>query len=167
MRDKYSIPPPLSPFVRLAASRLGRAENSKSFSLKSLPPCIRLRQPSKARETTRVFAMRDADFRQPCHALVPHAFTLEAAEQWALRKASCLAVDRFRLTSFWHVDYFRQHVPGEIKRRYTMRLAQAEDYGVAFGDPPPLRDTDRALVGEDSRETSRLDSIRMTSLGRP
>ncbi len=112
--------------------------------------------------------MRDADFRQPCHALVPHAFTLEAAEQWALRKASCLAVDRFRLTSFWHVDYFRQHVPGEIKRRYTMRLAQAEDYGVAFGDPPPLRDTDRALVGEDSREILKArqyqDDIARTAL---
>jgi hypothetical protein len=96
--------------------------------------------------------MRGSTFRQPRHALVPRAFTLEAAEQWALERASGVAADRFRLTSFWHVDYFRYEVPGEIKRRYTMRLAQAENYGVAFGLPSPLRNVDRALLGEDSRE---------------
>jgi hypothetical protein len=83
---------------------------------------------------------------------VPHAYTLEAAEQWALERASRLAADRFRLTSFWHVDFFRQAVLGEIKRRYTIRLAQAENYGVASGFSSPLRDTDRSLLGEDSRE---------------
>jgi hypothetical protein len=96
--------------------------------------------------------MRDATFRQPCHALVPHAFTLEAAEQWALERASRLAADRFRITSIWHVDCFLQQVPGEIKRRYTRRIAQAENYGTAVGFPSPLQDTHRALVGEDSRE---------------
>jgi hypothetical protein len=93
-----------------------------------------------------------ATFRQPRDALVPRAFTLEAAEQWALRQAAELPAERFRLTSFWHIDYFRHQVPGEIKRRYTMRLAQADNYGVAFGLVSPLRDTDHALLGEDSRE---------------
>src|SRR6476660_836504 len=103
--------------------------------------------------------MWDATFRQPCDALVPHAFTLEAAEQWALERASRVSADRFRLTSFWHVDYFRQEAPGEIKRRYTMRLAQAENYGLAFGLPSPLRDADRALVGQDSREILKAQQL--------
>ncbi|HEY1362568.1 MAG TPA: DUF364 domain-containing protein, partial [Xanthobacteraceae bacterium] len=98
------------------------------------------------------FEMRDTTFQQPCHALVPHAFSLEAAEQWALERASRLAADRFRITSFWHIDCFQQQVPGEIKRRYIRRVAQAENYGIAVGLPSPFRDTHRALVGEDSRE---------------
>jgi hypothetical protein len=91
------------------------------------------------------------EFRQPGHALKPHAFTLEALEQWALEKTSQLSADRFRLTSFWYLDYIRQDVPGERKTRYTLRLAQAENYGTAFGSVSPLRDTDHALVGDDSR----------------
>jgi hypothetical protein len=91
-------------------------------------------------------------FRQPCYALEPHAFTIEAVEQWALERASRLSADRLRLTSFWYLDYIRQDVPGERKTRYTLRLAQAENYGTAFGPVSPLRDTDHALVGEDSRE---------------
>jgi hypothetical protein len=90
-------------------------------------------------------------FRQPGHALEPRAFTLEAMEQWALEKTSRLSAERFRLTSFWYLDYIRQDVPGERKTRYTMRLAQAENYGTAFGPASPLRDADHALVGEDSR----------------
>ena len=47
------------------------------------------------------------------------------------------------------------------KTRYTARLAQSENYGIAFGlasalqeadHAVVLRDTDHALVGEDSRE---------------
>src|SRR5215475_8915008 len=90
-------------------------------------------------------------FRQPGQALEPRAFTLEVMEQWALERASLLSADRFRLTSFWYLDYIRQDVPGERKTRYTMRLAQAENYGTAFGAVSPLRDTDHALVGDDSR----------------
>jgi hypothetical protein len=90
-------------------------------------------------------------FRQPRDALQPQAFTIEAAEQWALERASRLSADRFRLTSFWYIDYFRQQVPGERKARYRMRLAQSENYGIACGPASPLRDTDHALVGEDSR----------------
>jgi Putative heavy-metal chelation len=91
-------------------------------------------------------------FRQPRDALQPQAFTIEAAEQWALEGASRLSADRFRLTSFWYIDYFRQQVLGERKARYRMRLAQSENYGIACGPVSPLRDIDRALIGEDSRE---------------
>src|SRR5262249_25379569 len=77
---------------------------------------------------------------------------IEAIEQWALERASRLLADSLRLTSFWYVDYIRQDVPEERKTRYTMRFAQAENYGTAFGPISPLRDADHALVGEDSRE---------------
>jgi hypothetical protein len=90
-------------------------------------------------------------FRQPARALEPHAFTLEAVEQWALERAARLAADRLRLTSLWYLDYIRQDVPEDRKTRYTVRLAQAENYGTAFGPISPLRDADHALVGEDSR----------------
>ena len=52
-------------------------------------------------------------------------------------------------------------MPGERKTRYTARLAQSENYGIAFSLTTPLQDTehalalrdaDHALVGEDSRE---------------
>jgi Putative heavy-metal chelation len=91
-------------------------------------------------------------FRQPRNALNPRALVLETAEQWALEEAWRLPADRFRLTSFWHIDYVRQHVPGERKTRYTMRLAQADDYGIACGSSSVVRGDDSALVGEDSRE---------------
>jgi Putative heavy-metal chelation len=90
--------------------------------------------------------------RQPHEALKPHAFALETAEQWALEKTSHLPAELFRLTSFWHIDYFRQQVPEERKTRYTLRLAQSENYGIAFGPISALRDTDHALVGDDSRD---------------
>jgi Putative heavy-metal chelation len=95
--------------------------------------------------------MSEKRFRQPCRALVPHAFTLEALEHWTLDKTSRLAADRFRLTAFWDVDYVRRQVPGERKTRYTMRLAQAENYGVAFDHSSSRRACDPNLIGEDSR----------------
>ena len=100
-------------------------------------------------------------FRQPQQALESQAFTLEAAEHWALERASQLSEDLFRLTSFWYIDFIIQHVPGERKTRYIARLAQAENYGISFGLSSELRDTYRALalqdtdhglVGEDSRQ---------------
>lgn len=90
-------------------------------------------------------------FRQPCCALSPPAFTLEAAEQWALEKTMSLSADRFRLTSFMYIDYVVQHVLGERKTRYVMRLAQAENYGLACSLMPKPPDADYDLVGEDGR----------------
>jgi hypothetical protein len=100
-------------------------------------------------------------FRQPCQALEPRAFALEAAEEWALRRATGLSLDRFRITSFWYIDFTIQHVPGERTARYTMLLAQSDNYGIAASLTSTLRDTehplalwetDQAFVGEDCRE---------------
>jgi hypothetical protein len=99
--------------------------------------------------------------RQPSEVLEPSAFALEAAEQWALDRASALSADRFRLTSFWYLDFIIQHAPGERKTRYAARLAQSANYGIAFSLTSALRDidhalalreSDHALVGEDCRQ---------------
>jgi hypothetical protein len=99
--------------------------------------------------------------RQPCEALEPGAFAVEAVERWALEKAWHLSADRFRLTSLWYIDFIIQHAPGERKTRYAARLAQSENYGIAFSLTSALRDIDEALalresdhglVGEDSRQ---------------
>jgi Putative heavy-metal chelation len=101
-----------------------------------------------------------ASFRQPRHALKPDAFTLESAEEWALERASHLSPDRFRLSSFWYIDFGIQHVPGERRTYYAMRLAQSENYGLACGLISGFRDegnalanreSDHAFIGEDSR----------------
>jgi len=101
------------------------------------------------------------EFRQPRHALKPQAFALEAAEQWALAKASNLSAELFRLSSFWYIDWFIQHLPTDRKTRYTARLAQSENYGIACALSSGLHDSDHAvairegddaLVGDDSRE---------------
>jgi hypothetical protein len=90
-------------------------------------------------------------FRPPHIALEPRAFDLEMAEHWILQQAMALTADHFRLTSCWYIDR---------KTCDTARLAQAENYGVAFslasalGDPDrrlALQEEDHALVGEDSR----------------
>jgi hypothetical protein len=101
-----------------------------------------------------------AEFRQPRHALQPHAFTLEAAEQWALAKASTLPANLFRLTSLWHIDWFVQHLPTDRTTRYTACLAQSENYGIACGltsvvqqtgQAVALREADHSLIGGDCR----------------
>jgi len=100
-------------------------------------------------------------FRQPRHALQPYAFALEAVEQWVLGKASGLPAEPFRLTSFWYIDFMIQHLPVDRTTRYAARLAQSENYGVAFAlssaaerdeHDLALREADLALVGEDSRQ---------------
>jgi len=93
-------------------------------------------------------------FRQPRDALKPSAFEIEAAERWALDRAAQLSADIFRLTSFWFVDFVRQAVPEERKTHYTMRLAQSENYGIAFG-PVATPNSDQDFLGEDTREILR------------
>src|SRR5262245_40813913 len=124
---------------RISSSTCGSAVNSAGV------------REAARRGSSEMPASRATAFRQPCRALEPHAFTIEAVEQWALEKAARLAAARLRLTSLWCVDYIRQDVPEDRKTRYTMRFAQAENYGTAFGPISPLRDGDHALVGEDSR----------------
>jgi hypothetical protein len=108
-----------------------------------------------------------ATFRQPRHALEPHAFSLEAAEQWALDRAARLSADRCRLVSLWNLVITIQHVPGERKTRYRDRIAHSENnYGIAAQElrdsdqTLPLRDSDHALVGEDFREILRKQRFR-------
>jgi Putative heavy-metal chelation len=102
-----------------------------------------------------------AAFLQPLQALQPHAFALEAAEQWALTRASALSGDLFRLSAFWHIDWFVQHLPTDRKTRYTARVVQSENYGIACGLTSVMQETgqavaldeaDHSLVGEDCRE---------------
>ena len=64
-------------------------------------------------------------FRQPREALKPGGFTLEGAEQWALEQTARLSADRFRLTSFWHIDYIigpltpaEENELADLKARY-------------------------------------------------
>jgi Putative heavy-metal chelation len=97
---------------------------------------------------------------QPAAALEPKAFAVEAAEHWVLQEAAGLPADLFRLTSFWYIDFIIQHLPTDRKTRYIARLAQAENYGVAFtlasafaesDGQLALQENDHALVGVDSR----------------
>src|SRR5579863_2244914 len=91
-------------------------------------------------------------FRQPRQALQPAAFTIESAERWVLERAARFPADAFRLTSLWFVEFVRQAVPGERKTHYTMRLAQSESYGIAFGSVAAPSSSDRDLLGEDVRQ---------------
>ena len=93
--------------------------------------------------------------RQPNVALTPSAFSVEAAERWALDRAGALPADPFRLRALWSVSYVVQAEPAERKTRYTMRIAQAEGYGRSGGLGPGLPDPDPDLIGEDARRILR------------
>jgi hypothetical protein len=90
--------------------------------------------------------------RQPKDALTPAAFSVDAAEQWALHRAEALTADPFRLLALWSVSFLVQADPSERKTRYTMRIAQAEGYGRSGGLGPGLPDPDPDLVGQDTRQ---------------
>jgi hypothetical protein len=90
-------------------------------------------------------------FRQPKEALNPPAFSVEAAEKWALERSRKLPEDSFRLQALWYINFVVQHAPGERKTRYTMKIAQSETYGRSGGLTPVLPDPDPNLVGEDTR----------------
>src|SRR5262245_22402230 len=88
-------------------------------------------------------------------ALTPAAFSVAAAEQWALHRAEALTSDPFRLLALWSVSFLVQADPSERKTRYTMRIAQAEGYGRSGGLGPGLPDPDPDLVGQDTRRILR------------
>jgi len=89
-------------------------------------------------------------FRQPKDALNPSAFSVEAAERWALERSNELPDDPFRLKVFWHINFVFQPTLGERKRYYTMKIAQTANCGHSTGLTPVLLDAD--LVGEDTRK---------------
>lgn len=80
------------------------------------------------------------------------AFSLEAAEKWALERSKNLPAELFRLTAIWSINFVRQPVPGERKARYSAKLAQAQNYGIAMGLSPNLPEPNANLVGEDARQ---------------
>jgi hypothetical protein len=90
--------------------------------------------------------------RRQINAVIPSAFTIEAAEIWALERARELPPEPFRLSAYFHIDYIVQQVPEERKTRYIARMAQAESYGIAFGLAPALPDLDPDFVGKDVRQ---------------
>jgi hypothetical protein len=92
-------------------------------------------------------------FRQPIDALNPSAFSIEAAEKWALERAGRLPPEPFRLTAYFHLDYILQQVPQERKTRYTGRMAWSdENHGLALELAPALPDLDPDFVGKDVRQ---------------
>lgn len=94
--------------------------------------------------------------RQPIDALNASAFSIEAAEKWALERVQQLPPEPFRLTAYFHIDYIVQKVPQERKTRYTARMVQSEYYGgLAFGLAPALPDLDPDFVGKDVRQILR------------
>ena len=96
------------------------------------------------------------------------AFSLDAAEKWALERSENLPEELFRLTALWYINFVRQPVPGERKTRYTAKLAQAQNYGIAMGLSPNLPEPNANLVGEDARQVLRNgmwgDEIERTAL---
>jgi len=106
--------------------------------------------------------------QQPIHALKPSAFSIEAAEKWALERTGELPSEPFRVTARFHIDYVVQQVPQERKTRYIARMVMSdENYGLAFGLTPGLPDLHPNCVGKDVRWilTDRLcrDSIDRTA----
>lgn len=57
--------------------------------------------------------------------------------------------------AFWYIDFFVQWVPQDRKTRYTVRLAQSENYGLACGLTPARHDPDPDFVGKDTRQILR------------
>lgn len=106
------------------------------------------------RKTSRGHSSRSSSlplFRQPRDALEPSAFSVEAAERWALERSRDLPAHPFRLMAFWYIDFFVQWVPQDRKTQYTLRLAQSENYGLACGLTPTLHRPDPGFVGTDTR----------------
>jgi Putative heavy-metal chelation len=90
-------------------------------------------------------------FGQPRDVLRPSAFSVEAAEKWALDRSAKLPADLFRLTALWSISFVRQPVPEERRTHYTMRLAQSQNYGLSAALGRRLRSPDADIVGLDTR----------------
>src|ERR1700674_2049885 len=96
--------------------------------------------------------MSSKALRQPKDALIPSAFSLEAAEKWALQRSGNLPAALFRIRAFWYINYIVQAAPKERKTRYTIKLALSEGYGRSCGLTPVLPDPDPDFVGKDARQ---------------
>jgi len=96
------------------------------------------------------------------------AFSLEAAEKWALERSENLPDELFRLTAIWYINFVRHPVLGERKTRYTVKLAQAQNYGISMSLSPNLPEPNANLVGQDGRQVLKNgmwgDEIERTAL---
>jgi len=91
-------------------------------------------------------------FLEPKQALKPSAFSVPAAEKWALERSWKLPANLFQVTDFWYINFVRQPALGERKTRYTMKVAQSENYGISCGLTAALPAPDSDLVGKDTRQ---------------
>ncbi len=69
-----------------------------------------------------------------------------------MEKARGLPPEPFRLTAYWHIHFIRQAVPQERKTRYTVRLAQSENYGLGTGLSSRVPALNADFVGKDVRQ---------------
>lgn len=92
-----------------------------------------------------------AVFGQPRDALHPSAFSVEAAEKWALERSAKLPKDLFRLTALWSISFVRQPARKERKTCYIMRLAQSQNYGLSTALGGRISSPDGDIVGLDTR----------------
>jgi Putative heavy-metal chelation len=90
-------------------------------------------------------------FGQPRDVLHPSAFSVEAAEKWALDRSAKLPADLFRLTALWSIVFSRQPAPKERKTSYVMRLAQSQNYGLSAALGRRLPSPQGEIVGLDTR----------------
>ncbi len=97
-------------------------------------------------------------YRQPADALDPPAFSIAAAEAWALARSSRLPADLFRLTALWHLDLIRQHTAGERNARYVMKLAQSVNYGIACAPTLQRVSAHPERMGRDARHILRTEA---------
>ena len=88
---------------------------------------------------------------QPRNVLNPSAFSVAAAEKWALDRSAKLPEELFRLTALWSISFVRQPTPAERKTHYIMRLAQSQNYGLSAALGGRLRRPDAGIVGLDAR----------------
>jgi hypothetical protein len=87
---------------------------------------------------------------KPTVVLRPSAFSVEAAEKWALSRSAKLPKESFRLTALWSISFVRQPAPHERKTHYVMRLAQSQNYGLCTQLGGRFRSA-AEIVGLDTR----------------
>jgi Putative heavy-metal chelation len=90
-------------------------------------------------------------FEQPRDVLRASAFSVEAAEKWALEQSAKLPEHLFRLTALWSISFVRRPVPEERRTHYIMRLAQSQNYGLSTTLGGRLGSTHADIVGLDTR----------------
>jgi hypothetical protein len=87
---------------------------------------------------------------RPSVTVRPAAFSVEAAEKWALERSRNMPDRPFRLKALWSINRVLQPTPTERKTRYVGAVAHTDTYGSCV-TLAPLPEPDPDLVGEDAR----------------